>query len=192
MEVFWEKGYEGATLEELLEAMGGITPPSLYHAFGSKEELFREAVQLYVKIVGEPTIAAMEEAESARDGVEALLRETALGISRPGKPHGCLLVSSAAKCSRGSEGAQDYVRAWRLRAPDAIKARLKRAVAEGELDASVDIGAAATFYATFLHGLGVRAADGASRANLASAIDGAMAAWPGLTSTRSSSRRKRG
>lgn len=46
MEVFWSKGYEGASLTDLTAAMG-INSPSLYGAFGSKEALFREAVELY-------------------------------------------------------------------------------------------------------------------------------------------------
>ena len=53
MELFWASGYEGATLEDLQAAMGGISPPSFYHAFGSKEALFREAVDLYVATVGD-------------------------------------------------------------------------------------------------------------------------------------------
>jgi AcrR family transcriptional regulator len=56
MEVFWARGYEGATLEDLQAAMGGISPPSFYHAFGSKEALFKEAVDLYVATIGGPTI----------------------------------------------------------------------------------------------------------------------------------------
>ena len=49
MDVFWSLGYEGATLTDLQEAMGGITAPSFYAAFGSKENLFREAVELYIE-----------------------------------------------------------------------------------------------------------------------------------------------
>ena len=47
MELFWARGYEGATLGDLQAAMGGISPPSFYHAFGSKEELFKEVAELY-------------------------------------------------------------------------------------------------------------------------------------------------
>ena len=52
MEVFRERGYEGATLADLQSAMGGIAAPSFYAAFGSKEQLFKEAVDLYLQTVG--------------------------------------------------------------------------------------------------------------------------------------------
>jgi AcrR family transcriptional regulator len=188
LRVFWERGYEGATLEDLQDAMGGISPPSFYNAFGSKEALFKEAVDRYVAIVGEPTVRALEDARTARQGIEAMLRLAAEAVSAPGRPHGCLLVLGATNCAPASKGAEDYVRAIRQQAPEVIKRRLVRATAEGELSPDVDISAVAAFYATVIHGLGVRAGDGASRADLMSAVDGAMAAWKGLLA----SSRKRG
>jgi len=189
MELFWERGYGGATLEDLQAAMGGISPPSLYHAFGSKEALFREAVDLYLATVGEPTLRALQDGKSVRDCVEAMLRLTAESVCRPGKPHGCLLVLGATNCAPASKGVQDYLQAIRRRAPEVIKDRLKRAVAEGDLAPEVDTGAVAAFYATVIHGLGIRAGDGAPRAALMAAVDGAMAAWNTLTSPTGSDRR---
>ena len=181
MELFWARGYEGTTLEDLLAAMGGITPPSLYHAFGSKEALFREAADLYVATVGDPTVRALREGKTAREAVEAMLRLTAESFSNPDKPRGCMLVLGAMNCAPSNKGPQDYLRAIRRRAPEVIKQRLKRGVAEGELPSELDIAALASFYATVIHGIGVRAGDGASRAALMAAVDGAMAAWETLT-----------
>jgi AcrR family transcriptional regulator len=59
MELFWARGYVGVTLEDLQVAMGGITPPSFYHASGSKEELFLKAAGLYLA-----TIAALTRVHS--------------------------------------------------------------------------------------------------------------------------------
>src|SRR5689334_10502669 len=98
MELFWARGYEGATLEDLQSAMGGISPPSFYNAFGSKEALFKEAVDLFVASVGAPGVRALNDAPTAREGVAALLRHSAESRSQPGMPHGCLLVLGAAKC----------------------------------------------------------------------------------------------
>ncbi len=181
MELFWAHGYEGATLEALQRAMGGISPPSFYHAFGSKEELFEEAVDLYVATIGDPAVRALHDAKTAREGVEAMLRLTAESFSRPGKPHGCLLVVGATNCSPANKGAQDYVKAIRQRAAEVIKQRLERAVTDGELPPGLDVGGIAAFYTTVVHGLGVRAWDGASRSALMAAVDGAMAAWQTLT-----------
>ena len=74
MELFWARGYEGATLDDLQAAMGGISPPSFYHAFGSKEALFKEVAELYIASVCGPPVRAMEEARTAREGIEAMLR----------------------------------------------------------------------------------------------------------------------
>lgn len=180
MELFWARGYEGVTLEDLQAAMGGITPPSFYHAFGSKEELFRKAADLYVATIGDPTVRALQEGETAREAVEAMLRLTAESFSFSDKPHGCLLVLGATNCAPSNKGAQDYLRATRQRAPEVIEQRLKRAVAEGELSPRIDTAAVAAFYATIIHGLAVRAGDGASREALMAAVDGAIAAWPAL------------
>lgn len=181
MELFWARGYEGATLEDLQAAMGGISPPSFYHAFRSKEALFREAVDLYVATVGDPTVRALNGGATAREAIEAMLRLTAESFCRPGKPHGCMLVLGATNCAPSNKGPQDYLRAIRQRAPEVIKQRLKRGVVEGELPPELNIVAIAAFYATIIHGLGVRAGDGASRTALIGAVDSAMAAWETLT-----------
>jgi AcrR family transcriptional regulator len=177
MERFWARGYEGTTLEDLQTAMGGITPPSFYNAFGSKKRLFKEAANLYVASFGEPTVRALEEAPTAREGLETMLRMTARFLSQPGKPHGCLLVLGATNCTPANKGAQDYLQSIRRQAPKVLKQRLDRGVAQGELPAGLDTNAVAAFYATVIHGLGVRAGDGASRKELLAAVDGAMAGW---------------
>jgi AcrR family transcriptional regulator len=177
MNLFWSKGYEGATLEDLLEAMGGITAPSLYHAFGSKEQLFKQAVDLYVSTEARRAGEALEAASTARAGIGAMLRSALDGFCKPGGPKGCMLQLSAAKCARGNEEVEAYARSARLKAPEGIKRRLKRAVEEGELPASTDIGGMASFYSTVAQGVGLRAGDGASKADMIAVIESAMAAW---------------
>ena len=191
MEVFWARGYEGATLEDLQAAMGGISPPSLYHAFGSKEALFREAADLYVATIGDPAVLALNGGPTAREAMEAMLRLTVEAFCRPGKPHGCMLVLGATNCAPSNKGPQDYLRAIRQRAPDVIKQRLRRGVAEGELPPQLNIDAIAAFYTAILHGLGVRAGDGAPRAALTGAVDGAMAAWEPFVEKQQSGSRPR-
>lgn len=192
MELFWARGYEGVTLEDLLAGMGGISPPSFYHAFGSKAGVFQEAIDLYVATVGDRAACALREGRTARESVEAMLRSTAEAVSTPGKPCGCLLVVAAAGGPLSSKGPQDYARAMRQRAPAVIQQRLRRAVVEGELPQSIDTAAIAAFYATVVHGLGVCARDGDARDTLMSAVDGAMAAWNMLTApARAKPRRRR-
>jgi AcrR family transcriptional regulator len=182
MQVFWAQGYEGSTLEDLQAAMGGITPPSFYNAFGSKEKLFREAVNLYVATVGDaPVQVLLQEDKPVRAAVEAMLRLTAECFSEPGLPHGCLLVLGAMNCAPANRGPQAYLQAIRQRAPKVIRQRLARAVEKGELSPGLDLDRIAAFYTTVIHGLGLRAGDGVPRAALMAAVEGAMAAWEPLT-----------
>src|ERR671931_1576682 len=79
-QLFWGQGYEATTLADLQKAMGGITAPSFYAAFGSKEELFREAVELYKRTEGAPIAKALSEGPTARSSVEAMLRASAESV----------------------------------------------------------------------------------------------------------------
>lgn len=180
MEIFWGLGYEGATLTELQRAMGGITAPSFYAAFGSKEELFREAVELYSETQGVPILKALTDKPTARESVEALLTAMAEFFSQPDKPHGCLVVLGAINCMRDNQGVQEYLRDRRARRQKVILERLQRGVEDGDLPPGLDLRAMATFYSTVTNGLAIQARDGATRKDLKTTVDCAMAAWETL------------
>jgi AcrR family transcriptional regulator len=182
MQVFWALGYEGATLNELQEAMGGIAAPSFYAAFGSKEELFREAVELYSQTLGAPMMKALEEGATARASIEALLEAAAESFCKPGLPRGCFLVFGAFKNQPSNKNVEDYVRGLRVRRQRVIQRRLQRAVAEGELPKNLDVVAMAAFYTTVIDGLAIQARDGVSRKALNFAVRCAMAAWDPMVS----------
>jgi len=177
MKVFWALGYEGATLTDLQEAMGGITAPSLYAAFGSKEGLFREAVELYSRTLGVPMMKALAEGATARASLEALLQAAVEAFCKPGAPRGCLLVLGAMNSMPANKSVQEYLRGLRARRQKVIQQRLQRGVAEGELPSGLDLSALASFYMTVLDGLAIQARDGASRKALKFAVRCAMAAW---------------
>jgi AcrR family transcriptional regulator len=177
MEVFWALGYEGATLTDLQKAMGGITAPSFYAAFGSKEELFREAVELYSRTLGAPMMTALAEKPTARASIEALLEAAVESFCKPGKPRGCMLVLGAINSMPANRSVQDYLRGLRARREKVIRQRLQRGVADGELPSALDLSALASFCTTVVDGLAIQARDGASRRALRFAVRCAMAAW---------------
>ena len=181
MLLFWERGYEGTTLEALLEAMGGIKPPSFYNAFGSKEELFRLVADRYVCEFSADGADALEKAPTVREGIAAMLRLSVQNFTRPGFPRGCLLVSGASHCAPGSSAVEKYVAELRDQLPATIRTHLSRAVADGELNADADIALIAAYYTMVAHGLAQRAADGEDRETLLKVAEHAMDAWPGLT-----------
>lgn len=178
--VFWEKGYEGASLEELQSAMGAISPPSFYAAFGSKERLFFEAVDLYNETVGCRPSQALESARTAREGVEAMLREAVDIYCEPNPQRGCLQLLGAINCTPANKSVQDHMRTYRIHVPDVIRERLERGVAEGDVPKGVDLEPLVSLYASFVLGLPIRARDGASREALLAGVTGAMAAWDQL------------
>jgi AcrR family transcriptional regulator len=180
MLLFWERGYEGTTLEALLEAMGGIKPPSFYHAFGSKEELFRAVTDRYVGTVGRAGAEALQASPSVRQGIADMLRLSAENFTRPGYPRGCLVLSGGTHCAPSSSTAEAYVAALRRQVPALFSARLHRAVTEGDLDADADISLIAAYYTTVLYGLAQGASNGESRETLLKVAEHAMDAWTGL------------
>lgn len=183
MEVFWSKGYEGASLADLTEAMG-INSPSLYGAFGSKEGLFREAVALYRDTTGGSSRRALQEGATARDGVQAMLMAAAERYTAPGTPPGCMIVLGAPSGSVHHDSVGGFLCDNRREMQSRIQARLSAGVDNGELPASADLKGLAAFYTTVLHGMSIQARDGASRKTLQSVARQAMCAWDALTGSR--------
>ena len=190
MQVFWARGYDGATLEELLEAMGGLTPPSFYAAFESKEDLFCEVVELYMRTVGDGPRRALESSP-VRAAFEGVLRASVETFENNDVGRGCLVMLAAPSRTRTNNTAHERLRDIRCQGSDMLKRRLERAVKEGDLGPSAPVDDIAAFYSTVLHGLALRARDGAPHRALLAAVDGAMAAWDTLTSTTARSHVKR-
>lgn len=178
MRLFWERGYEGVSIADLLAAMK-ITAPSLYGAFGSKDELFREAVEFYLATDGDITARSLRADGPARRVIEQLLRSVADGLTRPGLPRGCLIAVGAANCTADNGEVAVYLKGQRSVNIEGIRQRLARAVDDGELPAATDIRALALFYGTVLHGMSIEARDGVTRKQLQAMIDIAMRNWPG-------------
>ena len=173
MLMFWERGYEATSISDLTAAMG-INSPSLYAAFGCKEALFRESVELYGNTEGAATRRALLEEPTARDAVESMLRSNADMFTDSRHPTGCLVVQGA---GNGNRDISDFLTACRRSNYEALRERLDHAVAEGELPEETDTDAVARFYTTVLYGLTIHARDGANRAQLQLAVTAAMAAW---------------
>ena len=177
VEVFWERGYEGTSIKDLTEAMN-IAPPSIYACFGSKEGLFREAMDLYTAMEGQMPRIPLREDLTTREAIQAMLRATADIITQPGLPHGCMLILAAPTGAVENHAVRAYLAEGREAQRDEIRERLARGVAEGDLSASDDrLDAMARYYATIVQGLSVQARDGASRDDLEGVITFAMAAW---------------
>ncbi|EPY8498050.1 TetR/AcrR family transcriptional regulator [Pseudomonas aeruginosa] len=179
LDVFWEAGYEGATMAALKEAMGGICAPSMYAAYGSKEALFRSAVELYLSQECQLSKGAFA-LPTARESIAALLESAAVSYTTEGKPRGCLVDLSTTNFSPANKGVEDYLRDHRRRAARLLRERFARGVADGDVPAGADLDALTSFYSSVLQGLSIQARDGASRQQLLAIGRYAMAAWDSL------------
>ena len=177
LRVFWRRGYEGATLPDLTAAMG-INRPSLYAAFGSKEELFRKALDRYVEGPAAFVREALNE-PTARAVAERLLGGTIDLVTDRRNPRGCLIVQGALACGETAESVRREVAARRVAGEVAVRERFERARADGDLPAEADAADLARYVVTVMRGMAVQAAGGASREDLRRVAELALRAWPG-------------
>lgn len=177
LQVFWSRGYEGASLAELTEAMG-ITKPSLYACFGNKEALFHKALDLYERDKLCYMRSALD-APTARGVAERLLRGT-LQIQAGGDdPRACLGVISMVACTTQAESIRADVMARRASSDKALVERLERAKVEGDLPAGIEPAAMATYLIAVMQGMGVQASGGATPVQLEQLVETTLAIWPG-------------
>lgn len=176
VEVFWRQGYEGTTLDDLTAAMG-INRPSLYAAFGNKEATFRRAVERYAAV----DMAYVEDAlaqPTARAVAESYLRSNVVAITTPGKPAGCLSVQGGLAASDEDRRIVDFLAESRAGGERRLADRFRRAVDEGDLDATESPADLAGYLATVSAGLAVQAAAGVQRGDLMRVAERALSAWP--------------
>jgi AcrR family transcriptional regulator len=176
MNVFWSRGYEGASMAELTAVMG-INKPSLYGAFGSKEELFRKALKKYVsgpvayaaEAMGEPT---------AREATEKFLTKSVDLLTGQHNPRGCMIVQGALTCGQGSEIIQQELAARRKGYEGMLRKRYEQAQGQKDLPKDIDAEVLARYIATMHQGMSVQATTGATREELMALVKLVLQNWP--------------
>lgn len=160
-------------MADLVEALG-LASSRIYAAFGSKEALFREAIELYEQHEGGFADRAMAQEPTARAGLERMLRDAVATYTRPGQPPGCMVVSSATNCSAANDAVRTWLEQHRVERTASIVKRVEAAVADGELAPHTNAQAVGDALAALLHGLSVQARDGVPRTRLLALIGPAM------------------
>ncbi len=176
LDVFWQRGYEGASLSELTEAMA-INRPSLYASFGNKEELFRKALEKYLSGPVAYVITAMSE-PTARKAAETLLVTSAEFLTNPDHPAGCMIAIGALFGGKESTPIQQTLRAYRKGYEDALRQRFELARQQGDLPRETDPAALAKYVVTIHQGMSVQATSGATKEELLAVIRLALGNWP--------------
>jgi len=176
MLLFWKHGYEATSVNDLIKAMG-ITPPSLYTAFGDKKQLFFEAVDRYLS--GPVTSQSIiDQALTAREAAAGLLHAAAVGFTGEATPAGCLLASSAISCSPDAADVQKALSRIRLGIAKRLRDKIARDKACKELLRRTDADTLAFHIMAVIQGMSTLARDGAKRDRLSSVASLTLLGWP--------------
>ena len=176
MKVFWEKGYEGTSLDDLTQAMG-INRSSLYSTFGDKQALFEKAIGRYRS--GPMAFLSQALAEpTARKAIERLMRMIVDFLADPSHPKGCLTLQGGMACGTGAEDVKQVMIDWRKGVAQPILKRLQRAQSEGDLSRDIDVKDLARYIVVVMNGLGVQSVNGATRSEMNRTVDLALRALP--------------
>jgi TetR/AcrR family transcriptional repressor of nem operon len=149
--LFWAKGYMGASMRDLLRAMG-IRESSFYHLFGSKKRLYLECLKRYNEDVTRRRLAALEAEPSARKGIRKFFRGLLNELDDPRTPRVCLMSRSLSSDVLDEAELRSYVKTGMAQFEDSFVTRLKAAKKSGELPPDFPAEAAAEIIFTYLQG----------------------------------------
>jgi AcrR family transcriptional regulator len=177
MKLFWDHGYEGAAFGDLLGAMG-LSPSSFYGAFGSKQELYFEAVRFYLSGPGNFVARALKEQKSARAAVASICEDAAVACTTKEFPCGSMVALAATHIGPAYSAVREAMADARKTIEKAMADRFRNAISTGELAPGTDVDVLAAYFAAVMRGMAVQARDGASRETLQMIGRAAMGLWP--------------
>jgi AcrR family transcriptional regulator len=176
MLLFWEHGYEATSINTLTSALG-VTPSSIYSAFGDKKTLFFEAVELYMTGGGSLQMM-LDQAPTARAAVQQMLLGAAAGFTGECTPKGCLLASAAVSCSADAGDVRQALGARRRGIEAQVRDRIAMGIRQGDVPADADADALAAMAMALIQGMSTLARDGAAREKLNRIVMTALQGWP--------------
>ncbi len=167
MYVFWEKGYEGTTMADLIQSIG-MKAPSIYAAFGNKDAIFKEVVQAYLPTVVSGQLKALNSSPKIYDAVEATLKTCVSLYTGNDNPHTCLVMTAAINTAPEHAEHVETLKILREKYKAAWKKRFEMAEADLQLTDEANPSELAEYFTTIIQGMTIKAKDGASQDTLSS------------------------
>jgi AcrR family transcriptional regulator len=184
MKLFWERGYQGTSFDDLIAAMG-ISASSFYNSFGSKEALYCEATQSYLAMSGSWFFGILnDESTDTRTAFSRLFAATADEFTRCDHPSGCMVALACTQTPPALENIRDMMVEHRAFSEGALAERIRKGIANGDVPDDTDVESLAAYYSAVARGLAGQARDGASREKLVEIGRLAMRAWPAANVAR--------
>lgn len=172
-DTFWQHGYDGSSIADLTAAMG-ITPQSLYAAFGSKAELYRETLDQYRRMPRPEPGNPFQDKVNTVTAFERFLTNSAKIFTAPEHPKGCMISTAVLNCAEENEPIAHHVASMRLQTLDIFTARIERGIAEGDMRPDADARSLARFLGAIVQGMSVQARDGATTEELLALLSHAL------------------
>ncbi|WP_183710423.1 MULTISPECIES: TetR/AcrR family transcriptional regulator [unclassified Rhizobium] len=172
-DTFWQHGYDGSSIADLTAAMG-ITPQSLYAAFGSKAELYRETLDQYRRMPRPEPGNPFQDKIDTVTAFERFLTNSAKIFTAPEHPKGCMISTAVLNCAEENEPIAHHVASMRLQTLDIFTARIERGIAEGDIRPEANPRSLARFLGAIVQGMSVQARDGATTDELLALLSHAL------------------
>ncbi|MBK1883427.1 TetR/AcrR family transcriptional regulator [Luteolibacter pohnpeiensis] len=185
MALFWQFGYETTSLSELRSELGGLSNASFYAAFGSKEQLFSEALALYMESCGNIAKELTRKDIPARAAMYEMLVQTISMQTSTEHPSGCMAVLAGTNLPQENANVATMVKQARASVRTALKDCISRAIASGELRNDTDQTGLIHLFDTFVKGIAIQGRDGISADQLMDSARLLMHVWDGYTNTTS-------
>ncbi|MGL6210904.1 MAG: TetR/AcrR family transcriptional regulator [Paracoccaceae bacterium] len=173
--LFWERGYEGTSIRDLVGATG-LTPPSVYAAFGSKEALYERVLDRYAETFGQMLVRKLGTEPDLKRAISALVRDWAQLLTGSGHPNGCMISLGMPAHAPDLAAIAQSVASRRAATRRMFLDRLE--ASKDQLPEGADLTALANYLAMGIAGMSILARDGLSGDDLLAVADVATAGWP--------------
>src|SRR5579863_3731806 len=149
-QVFWSKGYDGVTIEDLVAGMG-VGKPSLYAIFGDKRTIFLRVLKAYAERKGAAAAKALLSPQSLRDSIADFLRYAVESATGKGSARGCLMMCVAPLVNDAE--VQRFLQSAVAGGAALVERRLRDAITAGDIPSDFPVAARAIQVTDLARGL---------------------------------------